>query len=291
MYVRYCFLFSFLVVALSSSVYAKEAGVQENMFVMSGVILNKGSAESINRFVSYVEKESGYKLKPYFVDSYDNLSIFLKTNKNALAWTCGAPYVKDSIKDAQQLIAVPLFKNKPLYRSFLITKKGRSEKSLLDFAGQVFAYSDSYSNSGMIAPSYQLKKEGIDINEYFRLMMLAGNHEQSIESVLVGLADVAAVDEYIWVEYSKVNPDVLEKLTVLNKFGPFPFTPIVAGNNVSKNNIKILQEVFVNMSNTTEGKELLHSMGLDGFVIKQPDFFEPIKKMIETIHGPIEVGK
>jgi len=250
---------------------------KEHPFVVSGVVVNSNSSHKIENFIKMIEDKSGYKLKPFYVDSYARLSEVLRQNPDALGWTCGAPYVEDSLKDGQQLIAVPLFNGVPTYSSLIVTRKSEKAKKLSDFKNRVFTYSDSRSNSGYVAPSSLLKQEGFDIKGFFRVSINAGSHEKSIEAINRGLADVGAIDEYVWVEYTRKRPHVKKNLHVIERTGPFPFTPIVAGKDVSKKTIAILQKALVGMS-TKELMNFKKEFLLDGFVVKDSSFFEPIKK-------------
>jgi len=257
-------------------------------FIVSGVVLNSDNAGRIEAFAKILGEAAGYPLQVRFVDSYDALSAALRKDPNAIGWTCGAPYVEDHIRDGQQLIGIPLFHGQPTYHSLVITRRGRPETSLLDFKGQILAYSDERSNSSYIVPAYQLKQAGFDIQNYFRLLLLAGNHERSIESVASGLADVAAIDEYVWVEYLKIHPDVGRKLHEIERFGPFPFTPIVAGKAVDRNTIERLQQALTGLAQKPAGKKLLDTFGIDGFVEKNDDFYRPIEDMMRTLGWPQE---
>jgi len=279
--------FSRLLIALLMffvlAAHAQANNKQSQPFVVSGVVINSGSAALIDRFVQHLSTKTGYALHPVFVDTYAELSKIMRNNPKALAWTCGAPFVEDHIKDGQQLISVPLFLQKPEYRSFVIARKNRPEKSLQDFKGKIFTYSDLRSNSGYFSPSIELKNRGINLQDHFRLLIRAGNHERSIQAVVNGLADVAAVDEYVWVEFMKRNPKIEKRLTILEKNGPYPFTPLVAGKSVSQKTIHDFQNVLLKFNQSSEGKAMLQEFGLDGFVTKKIAFFNPIKNMLEKL--------
>jgi len=146
---------------------------EEHAFVVTGVVKNSNSATVIEAFTRYLIKHSGYPLKIIYAADYTDLSKIMRRDPYSLGWTCGAPYVQDHASDQQQLIAVPTFNQKPTYYSIILTRSKRP------------AYSDP------------------DIKTHFRLLLDAGNHEGSIEALLNGLADVAAVDEYIWLTYIK----------------------------------------------------------------------------------------
>jgi len=252
-------------------------------FVVSGVIINSGNTNLIERFTQYLSVKSGYPLQPVFASSYQDLSNTLRDNPDAIGWTCGAPYVQDHALDKQQLLSVPLLNGKPLYYSVIVTRKGRPEKSLADFSQQILAYSDPRSNSGFVAPAYLLKKQGIDIETHFRLLLNAGNHERSIAALLNGLADVAAIDEYVWVEYLRKFPQTEQSLHIIDRIGPFPFTPIVAGRSVPRDTIDKLNLALTSMSADKKGRKLLDEFGLDGFVNKQNNFYDGIKAMLTAL--------
>lgn len=276
-HLRYFFIC--LIFLLFSSNIIAGSHQDKHLFIVSGVIVNKDNVKKIEHFLQTLEEKSGYPLKPFYVDDYSRLSQTLREHPNALAWTCGAPYVEDHIKDQQQLIAVPLFKKAPFYKSLIVTQKHNPGKSLSDFKGKIFVYSDPRSNSGYVAPSWLLKKNGIDINNFFHLKLHAGTHERSLEALYKGLANVGAIDEYIWFNYTKSKPEIAERLHVIDEIGPFPFTPIVAGSQVPKDVIKNIQDALVKLDG--EGlKTLDKNFGLDGFVIKDDSFYQPIKEMM-----------
>ncbi len=268
----------FLLVGVSSLV----AGELKHLFVVSGVVVNSGSTKRVEDFVEMLEKKSAYKLKPFYVHSYEDLSQKLRDNPNALAWTCGAPYVEDSAKDGQQLVAVPLYKGTPTYKSLIVSRKDTNATSLLDFRGKIFTYSDSRSNSGYVAPAAELKKNGYNIKTFFSVEVNAGIHEKSINAIYRGLADVGAIDEYVWIEYTKTRPEIKEKLHIIERLGPFAFTPIVAGKGVSKETIQKVQKALVEMT-PKELEMLKKNFNMDGFVVKDRSFYKNIQENMTLI--------
>ncbi len=253
-------------------------------FVVTGVVLNSGDAKLMERFARFLSEKAGYPMHVVYASNYTELSDRLRDHPDDVGWTCEAPFVEDHKAYGQQLVAVPLFDGKPLFHSLVMTQKGRKEKRLADFGGEVFAYSDIRSNSGYVAPAYELHQEHIDITRHFRLLIDAGSHERSIEALLSGLADVAAVDEYVWVQYAKAHPDAVGKLQVLERMGPYPFTPIVAGTGVDPAAMKRLENALTGMKADGKGHVLLENLGLDGFVLEPARFYTPIEKMLNAIY-------
>jgi len=277
-------LFTISLLIIGQTNQARANDVVQQPFVVSGVIINSESGNLIERFTDYLSTKSGYPLQVAYVNKYSELSRALRNNPGAVGWTCGAPYVQDSESDGQQLVAVPLFDKKPIYHSLILTRSDRHEKKLADFKGGVLAYSDPRSNSGFLSPKYALHKQGIDIDKHFRLLLNTHNHENSITAVINKLADVTAVDEYVWHSYLKKHPEAGKLLHEIERMGPFPFTPIVAGNEVSADDIHKLSSTLLNMRDDAEGKKLLAEFHLDGFVEKTPAFYQPIKNMLKEVN-------
>lgn len=274
-----------LLLLLSSIALDAESSEQSHPFVVSGVIVNSGSAELIQRFTRYLAKNSDYPLHVVYVEKYSELSKILAEDPKAIGWTCGAPYVEDHLSFGQQLVAVPLFNQLPTYSSVVVALIERKETRLVDFKGGVLAFSDRRSNSGYLSPQFALFQQGITMENHFRLLVDAGNHEGSIEAVLNGLADVAAVDEYVWEVYKKSHPQVEKALHEIERMGPYPLTPIVTGNLVSPADIKKLSIALTQMNNSSEGNKLLAAFYFDGFVEKSPAFFDSIKHMLEKVEN------
>ncbi len=255
-----------------------EAG---HAFYVTSVVPNQGNTRLLERFVDWLSQHGDYPLHLHFVSSYDALSDALRREPTALGWTCGAPFVQDHARDGQQLVVVPLFQTQPLYHSVILAPRDRPADDLTDFVGAVFAYSDPRSNSGFVVPEWYLHRQGQDIHTFFRLLLHAGSHERSIQAVSAGLADVAAVDEYVWVLFQRDHPAQAARLREVMKLGPYPFTPIVAGRQVPAARIQSLQAALANMAADPQGRAILADLSLDGFVIREPAFYEPLARMLD----------
>jgi phosphonate transport system substrate-binding protein len=269
--------------ATSFATRAESASDKVHPFVVSGVVLNSGNARLVEHFVSLLSRRSGYAMKVHYVGSYSQLSETLRDRSDAVGWTCGAPFVEDHRAYGQQLVGVPLFRGKPEYHSLVMTRRDRPERRLRDFKGKVLAYSDPRSNSGFLAPALQLASEGTDIAQHFRLLVRAGTHERSIEALMGGLADVAAIDEYVWVEYVRANPVAGEVLREVERMGPFPFTPIVAGREVAAVDVERLTQALEGLTAEPEGRDVMAQFGLDGFVREPVEFYQPIATMLDSL--------
>ena len=144
-------IFTIFLLIIGQTGQAQASDNIQQPFVVSGVIINSNNGNLIERFTQYLSTQSGYPLQVVYVNKYAELSRVLRENPKAVGWTCGAPYVHDSETSGQQLVAVPLFEQKPSYHSLILTRSEHNEKSLADFKGGVLAYSDPGSNSSFLS--------------------------------------------------------------------------------------------------------------------------------------------
>lgn len=78
------------------------------------------------------------------------------------------------------------------YYSVIFVRADSPFRTLADLRGRSFAFADPNSASGFAAPSYFLRKEGIEPARHFSRTAFSGNHEQSVIAVLNGTFDAAA---------------------------------------------------------------------------------------------------
>ena len=78
------------------------------------------------------------------------------------------------------------------YYSVLAVKADSPYKTLEDVKGKSLAFADPNSTSGYAFPSFYLRKEGINPEEYFSSVAFSGGHEQSVIALLNGTFDVVA---------------------------------------------------------------------------------------------------
>jgi phosphonate transport system substrate-binding protein len=100
-------------------------------------------------------------------DSYRETMDLLQQRKLDFAWVCDYPYVL--MGDNVRLLAVPVSHGKPTYHAYLIVPaKDIHTRSIEDLKGAVFAYSDPLSNTGYLAPRFDIKQAGRDPATFFR---------------------------------------------------------------------------------------------------------------------------
>ena len=232
----------------------------------------------------YLEQRLNEPVEFIHRQTYREVTEMLLNEALDAAWICGFPYVRH--QDNFELLAVPLFRGEPLYQSYLIVSAADpATQDIVDLRGKVFAYSDPDSNSGYLVPQVELRRLGIEPSEFFERTFFTWAHQNVVLSVADGLAAGGAVDGYVWETLKTVNPDLVAQTRVVSKSEKFGFPPFVARDSLAPERFRALQAVMTGMQTDPQGRELLRTLNLDGFVSGDPRLFDGIRAAVRYVEG------
>ncbi|MDD3518347.1 MAG: PhnD/SsuA/transferrin family substrate-binding protein [Chromatiales bacterium] len=242
-------------------------------------------AAFLNRWRDYLQDALGRPVSFVQRSSYREIIDLLHDEKLDVAWLCGYPYVRE--RSRMQLLAVPKYRGKPLYRSYLIVPASDTRtRSLADLKGGIFAYSDPNSNSGYLYTQYSLRRMGQDADTYFRRSFFTWSHRKVVEAVANRLAQGGAVDGYVWDTLARLHPGLVAKTRIVEESQTFGFPPFVARASLDRMSFDAMQRVLTEMDRTPAGAALLDTLNLDGFVVGEPALFDDIERMVRAMTGP-----
>jgi phosphonate transport system substrate-binding protein len=181
-----------------------------------------------------------------------------------------------------RLLAVPLYRDAPLYQSYLIVaSEDRSTSGIIDLAGKVFAYSDPDSNSGFLAPQVALIGAGRDPRRFFGRTFFSWTHRDVVLAVAEGVADGGSVDGYVWDTLEMHHPDLTARTRVVARSQEFGFPPFVTPRTLPIEDFEAIQRVMLDMADDPAGLALLRDLNLDGFVAGESALFDGIRRAVE----------
>ena len=263
--------------------FVNQLNAREIVFSFTGTTL-KEDLKTYLQWKKYLESHSKFNIDIKFARTYAEVVSNIKDSKSDIAYVCSSTYtiLKDT-KNAR-LLAIPVINGDDKYYSDIIALKDTKYKSLLDFKDKIYAFTDPDSTSGSIAPSYDIKKNGYKISNFFQQLIYTYDHGESINAVLDGFVDGASVDSLVLTQYSKRHPDNIKKIRVIQKLGPFTISPIVAKNSLDEKEFKELQNLFLNMHKTKIGKEILIHLNVDRFEKPSSQTYNKIYNMLQFIN-------
>lgn len=236
----------------------------------------------LSRWRDWLEKKLGRAVVFVQRGSYREIIELLLTSKIDFAWLCGYPYVRH--RQRLKLVAVPLWRGRPLYQSYLIVSADdQRSQSLADLRGKIFAYSDPDSNSGFLYPQYLLFQQGENPSLFFSRSFFTWAHRHVVEAVGIGLADGGAVDGYVWETLSENHPKLTDATRIINRSGDLGYPPFVARPDIPEAQLLLFRSALLEMVADQTGAELLGLMRLDGFIAGKPSLYDEIARMAAQI--------
>ena len=171
---------------------------------------------------------------------------------------------------AELLGVAPVFDDernagRPVYFCDVIVRDEAPIQTFSDLRGSAWAYNDKSSLSGYYGLLDKLAASGKDEN-FFGSVTCSGSHLNSIQAVLQGQADAAAIDSNVLRIRLRETPTLRNTLRVIESWGPYPIQPIVVNANLHPNLKDQLRAAFFAANYNDHTRRVLQWFGLSHFV-------------------------
>jgi phosphonate transport system substrate-binding protein len=262
------------VAALLGGRRAAAGDVDVIRFGLTPVLLTS-DLDLLDLLKSYLEKATGRTVQLLTRRTYEEISALLISSQLNGAWICSPPFL--TYRTQLELLAVPLWNGKPLYRSYLIADAKRTATSIDDLAGDIHAFSDPNSNSGYVATAAELAAKGLKPERFFREIFFTYGHENVVRAVASGLAQSGSVDGYVYEVLKEVEPALTQATRVVRPSPWFGFPPIAGPlAAVGTENRDRLRHALLTAHQDELGRQLLKMLRLDAFADEPPSVFDSV---------------
>jgi len=135
------------------------------------------------------------------------------------------------------------------------------------------------SNTGRLAPLYQLALMGETPDAFFDRTLFTYAHDHSIHAVAEGVVDAAAVDSLVYEYMLVTEPDVTAKVRVIERWGPYGINPVVVGPLLDRELKDRLRVVRLGMDEDARGREILQRLMIERFVLPDDSVYSSVLEM------------
>jgi phosphonate transport system substrate-binding protein len=240
-------------------------------------------AAFLARWSDYLSKRLDASVTFVARDQYQAIHDLLAAGQIDAAWTCGYPYVR--FQSQLELLAVPLYRGRPVYQAYLIRPTGLGEiQQWRDLAGKVVAYSDPLSNSGWLVAQGQLAMAGLGQRDLERSFFAHG-HRNVAEAVASRLAHAGSVDGYVWETMKLQGMPAALNTEVVWRSTDHAFPPLVVPAGAGHHRRAALRAALLDMPNDDTGRALLKALNLDGFMVGNAAMFDSIRQLARSVPG------
>ena len=243
------------------------------------VLSPKPTSLLYQQLAAYVGAKLGRSVELVQGKTYAEINDMLKTGDVTVALVCTNPYLQGRDDFGMELIAAPQIGGDVVYYSYLLVNRSSSAQSLADLRGASFAFTDPLSNSGRLAPIYQLALRGKNPDAYFSQTIFTYSHDGSVRAVADGVVAAAAVDSLVF-DYLVLNESSLtDRVKVIERWGPFGINPVVVNPRLDAGLKADLKGVFLGMDKDPEGLSILRNLMVDRFVVPEDSVYDSVRAM------------
>jgi phosphonate transport system substrate-binding protein len=154
---------------------------------------------------------------------------------------------------------------KPVYFCDVVVRNDAPIHAFSELEGRSWAYNDVCSLSGYYSLLDKLVQSGAD-EGFFDNILCFGSHLNSIEAVLSGEAEAAAIDSNVLRIRFREAPDLRYKLRVIESWGPYPIQPVVVSTVLNPELKQRLRAAFLATEQDQQTRRTLKQFGLSRFV-------------------------
>jgi len=248
---------------------------------ISAVISPAETLKTYQKLLDYLEQETGREIILLQRPTYAEVNDLLEASEVDLAFICSLAYVAGNNDFGMELLVAPQVNEETVYYSYLVVPADSSALSLEDLRNTVFAFTDPLSNSGRLAPTYQLSLIGETPDSFFSRYDYTFSHDNSILAVADGLVSGAAIDSLVYDQSIESNPELESKTKVIgDSWGPYGIPPVVINPDLDPQLKSQLLDAFLDLPSSGEGRQILDELSIEKFVQVDDEIYDSIRQML-----------
>lgn len=254
--------------------------------------------EKFEEIIGKYIKERAHLILKLKALTYEDLSREIKNGRIDFIWGYGHIV---SMELYEKYPIVPFIaptlgeQKRPTFKRLLILSKGvKAKPESLRGKRLAFIGDEAWGFELLLLRLWFKEKLGVnDLSQFFTLrglqsnegFFIPGSRRGSVYSIIVGEADVAISHEFEYLTQEKLTPNAIkEKVEVASFFNSseeFYEAPAFARKGLPPKDMEALIQTLLRMSEDPEGRQILISSKISGFVKVSDQDYRKIKDLIE----------
>lgn len=163
------------------------------------------------------------------------------------------------------------------YSGLVFARKDRAIKTAQDMKGKVFVFVDKATTAGWLLPLAFFRKLGIEnYHSWFRETYFSGTHEDAIQDVLDGKADLGAAKDLIFYRLAKENPRITAELAILATSPKVPANTLAVRHDLDPTLKNAVKSSLLSMDHDKQGRRVLAQFGASRFIETMEQDYAPV---------------
>ncbi|MFZ2960646.1 MAG: phosphate/phosphite/phosphonate ABC transporter substrate-binding protein [Candidatus Ozemobacteraceae bacterium] len=207
--------------------------------------------------MAYLSRHLKQEVKMNVASDYEALGRLLDLGKVQMAWFTSTSFERLNRVGIWETLCRPLRDGKAGHFGVIAVRADGQIKTIADLKGRRFAYVDRFSGTGFVQANLLFREQGIDPLTFFREVVLTGNHSFSIDGLMKGEFDGAAVFDIFGDQADGGLGSATSSLVSIATTGFILNDPVVVRKDMDSALKFRLRELFIHMSEHEGGKEVL----------------------------------
>lgn len=252
---------------------------------IAAVISPKATFDTYSPLLDYLARRLDRPVELLQRPTYAEINELLRTGQADIGFICGGAYVEGEREGYMELLAVPEIGGTATYRALIIVPADSPYQSFDDLRGRRLAFTDPLSNSGRLYVEYRLAQMGETPESFFKEIIYTYSHDNSIRAVSQDIVDGATVDSLVFDALARSEPDLGQRLRVIERSQPFGIPPVVVHPDLDPALKAAVQQALLDMHADPQGQPALAVLHVDRFVPLTPAAYESIRQMAAEVRG------
>jgi ABC-type phosphate/phosphonate transport system substrate-binding protein len=197
-------------------------------------------------------------------------------------WLVAQPEPSIELVPAGLVFRDPRHRGSPVYFSDVVVRADHAARSFAQLAGCTWGFNDECSLSGYFATLQKLHQIGCQ-GEFFGRRVRTGSHLASLELLLEGAIEGAAIDSTVLAHAFRQRPDLARPLRIVDGWGPFPIQPIVARRALGSERIAHIASALLALSSARGAMVPLARLGFAGCVAIDDTAYEDERRALREL--------
>jgi phosphonate transport system substrate-binding protein len=192
-------------------------------------------------------------------------------------------YVVAADRGVAEAALVSVRYGRPFYDGQIIAGADSGIRTIEDLKGKTFARPDPLSTSGWIIPSLTMRAAGVNPDTDLDQIVDAGGHTGVVTAVYNGDVDAGACFVDARGNIQEDNPDVMEKVVVIQVSAPIPNDGVQFSPSVPAETREKIVEALLEIADDEEGNEALNqAYQWTALERHGDDFYDPFRQVLQA---------
>ncbi len=267
---------------ITSAFFSARAGICADDAVRMGFVGGRSPAAVVRQWiplVDYLSRAIGRPVEMVLRENYQDLIGALRSGEIDLFEGGALTHVEAIAAGGAEILVGEERRGSPTYRSVIVVRADDDAQGIEDLQSRSLALTDALSTSGYLLPRTMIAQAGVtDPGAFFRRIVLTGSHDRSLDAVMEGAVDAAAVGDFF---VALLDEAQRTSLRVVAQSDPIPMGPITVRTSLSPEMKARLRQAFLSYEAEVPA-DLRRITEVGRFVVQPESAFDAIRRYADA---------